>query len=130
MLDPTFNNEITGDTEAVFSELNSLKIKNNIIDILLKRLEGKNIDDFTDLMNLIDEYVSNDYSDECDDRDEIIKCLNYYLKISNPNQNCYLLISNIIDNLNGNLHYDGIECDFEDFNNNYMTFLYLILVAI
>lgn len=116
-------------------QLARLNIKNNIIELLLSILDVDNIDIYKDeltqedIVSLLDDlydHSTNALEFEVENKNEIIKILKYYIKISNPTQNCYLVINKIIDNLNGTLFNEGVEFDSSDFDNEYLILLYYI----
>lgn len=121
---------------SIRKQLSKLNIKNNITELLISILNINDDDDIytdeltrDDIVLLLDDLydlATNSFEFEVDDKDEIIKILNYYLKVSNPTQNCYFVITNIIDNLNGTIFNEGIEFDVSDFNNEYLILLYYI----
>lgn len=119
----------------IHKQLARLNIKNNIIELLLSILDVDNIDIYKDeltqedIVSLLDDlydHSTNVFEFEVENKNEIIKILKYYIKISNPTQNCYFVINNIIDNLNGTLFNERIEFDGSDFDNEYLILLYYI----
>ena len=120
-------------------QLIELNIKNNIIDLLtsllpndiinIHRIELKSRDKIQVLDDLIYYATTTDELNiSC--IDEIIKLFNYYIKISNPTQTCYLTINEIIDNLKCNSSRNGVEFELSDFDNNYMILLYYITLIL
>lgn len=120
----------------ILNQLARLNIKNNIIELLLSVLDIDDDSDIykkeltqEDIFSLIDDLHDHStymFKSEVDNKNEIIKILKYYIKISNPTQNCYLVINDIIDNLNGALFNEGVEFGGLDFNNEYLILLYYL----
>lgn len=125
-------------TTLIKQQLAKLNIKNNIIETLISLLESEynsnedlyvNVLYEEEMLNLMDEIfdkATRMFTTFNKNKDEIIKILNYYLKISNPTQGCYLLINNIIDNLNYRLMVDTFEFSVNDINNSYIILLYYL----
>lgn len=122
--------------DLIHEQLARLNIKNNIIELLLSILDVADDNDIykeelsqKDIYFLIEDLYDHStyhFKSEVDNKEEIIKILKYYLKISDPTQNCYLIINDIIDNLNGTLFNEGVEFSNSDFDNKYLILLYYI----
>ena len=124
------------DKSLIHEQLSRLNIKNDITELLISILDvDDDVDIYTEELTQDDiEILLDDLHDhsthllnyKVENKEEIIRILKYYLKISNPTQNCYLVINDIIDNLNGTLFNEGVEFDSSDFVNDYLILLYYI----
>ena len=124
-------------SELIRNQLINLNIRNNIIEILVSLLQNNgNINNIytttledgaiIELLDILFELSTNQITNQIENKTQIIKVLKYYLKASQPNQNCYFLINNIIDNLNGSLKSDDFDITFSDIDNDYIWLLYYL----
>lgn len=122
---------------SIQNQLSELGVKNNIIELLLSIIP---INDETynymltevekgDLYCYLQRYSFEVFDYEIENKDSIIKILNHYIKISNPSQNCRLLIENIIDNINDKVIRNGLDLTFGDVDNQYLILLYYLNMA-
>lgn len=124
------------DKSLIHEQLSKLNIKNDITELLISILDvDDDVDIYTEeltqddieiLLDDLHDHSAHPLNYKVENKDEIIKIIKYYLKISNPTQNCYLVINDLINNLNGTLFNEGVEFDSSDFVNEYLILLYYI----
>ena len=124
-------------SELIIKQLSSLNIANNIIYLLIELLNKNTIIkdiymeeiDETDMDIILEvlRHISIISIKNVENKDETIKILKYYLKISRPTRNCYRLLNNIINS--DEYNKNNFNITNRDIDNKYVCILYYLVHA-